>query len=119
MAVLLVAERDGTVRCQVELDRRRKLTIGRSHRCDLRLTPRAISRRHALLFEHAGEWHLVDTGSRTGVYSGPERVRHFKFDADQWARLGPAYLWLDGQPQASIKASMSRPIVPPGSDSAE
>ncbi|MHC5001814.1 MAG: FHA domain-containing protein [Planctomycetota bacterium] len=94
MTELLVAKHDGQVAVRVPLDERRKLTIGRSHRCDLHLAARSISRRHALLFRHESEWHLVDTGSRTGIHRELERVAHVTLEEDRWVRIGPAYLWL-------------------------
>jgi pSer/pThr/pTyr-binding forkhead associated (FHA) protein len=95
MPELLVAKHDGRVMVRVPLAGRRRLSIGRSPRCDLRLNASSISRRHALLFAHAGQWHIVDTGSRTGVFAGLEKVRHRILDPDSWTRIGPAYLWLD------------------------
>ena len=73
--MLLVAKHDGTVVKRVSLRNRDKLAIGRSHRCDLVLTASSVSRRHALLFVHAGQWHLVDTGSRFGIQSMEGTVR--------------------------------------------
>jgi pSer/pThr/pTyr-binding forkhead associated (FHA) protein len=82
----------------VDLAARRRLVIGRSPHCDLRLSAASVSRRHALLFEHAGAWHLVDLGSRGGVYQGAERVHHAILADGAWTRVGPMYLWLAQDP---------------------
>jgi pSer/pThr/pTyr-binding forkhead associated (FHA) protein len=101
MPTLLVAKRDGTVRSRVDLANRLKLTIGRSKRCDLSLQSSSISRRHALLFYFSNRWHLVDTGSKTGIFQGSDRWHHVVLKADAWVRLGPAYLWLDDSDKKS------------------
>jgi pSer/pThr/pTyr-binding forkhead associated (FHA) protein len=95
---LLVAKADGRLVLSIDLADRRTLTIGRSHRCDLHLEAPSISRRHAVLFESADRWYLVDTGSRTGSWSADGRARLVRFQPEQWARIGPAHLWMDGVP---------------------
>ena len=112
MAELLVAKHDGQVAVRVPLDDRRKLTLGRSHRCDLRLDSSSISRRHALLFEYDSQWHLVDTGSRTGIHCELEQVPHVVLHDDRWARIGPAYLWLRDGDDVAPAAPVRPPIRP-------
>ena len=92
MALLVVSKSNGSPLTMVDLRHRRKLTIGRSPRCDLILTATAISRRHALLFEHAGRWALVDTGSSCGVYCSlsDKPVRRITFRPGTWAWIGPS-----------------------------
>ena len=101
MTALLVGRHDGTLVKRIELRGRSRLGIGRSPRCDLTLSASAISRRHALLFRHDHTWHLIDTGSRNGIVTAAGRVQHFEFvEADGWARVGPAYLWIQMEPEA-------------------
>ncbi len=111
--MLLVAKHDGTVIKRVSLRNRDKLTIGRSQRCELVLTSSSVSRRHALLFSHAGQWHLVDTGSRFGLHSAEGLMRHLILIAGRWARIGPAYLWL-GQEEPGSLATPTAPLAKPG-----
>jgi hypothetical protein len=49
--------------------------IGRGSTCSLRLQPRYISARHALLRWAKGRWRLRDLGSRNGTFIDGERVR--------------------------------------------
>ncbi|MDY7110658.1 MAG: FHA domain-containing protein [Planctomycetota bacterium] len=95
MAELLISRKDGELLLTVDLADRTKLTIGRSPRCDLTIEASSISRRHALLVRHGGHWVLLDTGSSTGVFSGEVRTRCTQLREDQWARIGPVYLWLN------------------------
>ncbi|MDQ3330667.1 MAG: FHA domain-containing protein, partial [Planctomycetota bacterium] len=50
------------------------ILIGRGSQCDLRLTHRDVSRRHALLQRVAGGLLVVDLCSRTGISRNGERV---------------------------------------------
>ncbi|MDZ4829799.1 MAG: FHA domain-containing protein [Phycisphaerae bacterium] len=75
MPSLLVCTPDGTVRRRIALDSTRAYAIGRSPRCDIQLPVGSVSRRHALLFCHAGVWHVVDTGSRLGLSVGEREAR--------------------------------------------
>jgi len=55
----------------------------------------SVSRRHALLFRHAGGWRLVDTGSRGGLVTESGRVSTVEMDERSWCRVGHINLWLD------------------------
>jgi pSer/pThr/pTyr-binding forkhead associated (FHA) protein len=105
MAELLVSRKDGELLLTVDLTGRSKLTLGRSPRCDLTLDAASISRRHALLIDHAGSWILLDTGSSTGIFNGEERTRCLQLAEGQWARIGPAYLWIDGGTDAAASGN--------------
>jgi pSer/pThr/pTyr-binding forkhead associated (FHA) protein len=109
MAVLTVTERNGDVKARLNLRGRRAVTIGRSPRNFLTLTSSSISRRHALLFEHDGGWHLVDLGSRGGIYSGASRVHWMRLEPGTWARMGPAYLWLLAEGGSTLGAGAPEP----------
>lgn len=92
----LVAKANGDLVQRVDLRTRRKLTVGRSDRCELILRAASVSRRHALLFMHAGHWYLTDTGSRGGLWSRRGRSTCLRLREGEWARIGPAYCWLRG-----------------------
>ncbi|HMN97478.1 MAG TPA: FHA domain-containing protein [Phycisphaerales bacterium] len=95
MATLLLSRFDGTVIRRIDLSERRTLSIGRSPRCDLEIPAPSVSRRHAVLFRHAGGWRLTDTGSRRGIECERGALRAVDLDAESWCRIGPAFLWFD------------------------
>ena len=93
-SVLLVSRYDGSLIVMVSLDGQRKLTIGRSRRCDLTLVASSISRRHALLCRHDGRWFLTDTASTNGAEITDASMTCGSLMSRGWARIGPAFLWL-------------------------
>lgn len=50
------------------------VVVGRERGCDVRLTDRSISRRHATFRFEGLDWVVEDLGSRNGVHVGGERV---------------------------------------------
>jgi pSer/pThr/pTyr-binding forkhead associated (FHA) protein len=96
MVELLISRKDGELLLSVDLTGRTKLTVGRSPRCEITLDAPSVSRRHAILIRHRGHWMLIDTGSMTGTFAGEEQARCLQLTEDGWARIGPAYFWLDG-----------------------
>lgn len=110
MATLLVATANGGVIQRLPLDPTRGYWLGRSPRCDIPLEPGSISRRHAVLFPHAGTWWVADAGSTRGlrVESGPTRFA--PLSTEQWVAIGPLVLWLlpTGTPAARPKRDDSR-----------
>jgi len=96
MVELLISRKDGELLLSVDLTGRTKLTVGRSPRCEITLDVPSVSRRHAILIRHRGHWMLIDTGSLTGTFAGEEQARCLQLTKDAWARVGPAYFWLDG-----------------------
>jgi pSer/pThr/pTyr-binding forkhead associated (FHA) protein len=113
VSALLITKQDGTIVRRIGLDQRRKLTVGRSNRCDLTLSATAISRRHALLFEHAGAWHIVDTASRTGTFDGPRNVHHAILDRAVTIQVGPAFLSLEPTTGPVTTAHLGAPLLTP------
>jgi signal transduction histidine kinase len=51
------------------------LTVGRADDCDLVLTEKRLSRRHARFYEEAGRWFVEDLGSPNGTLVNERRVR--------------------------------------------
>ncbi len=49
--------------------------LGRDPGCDIRLSDRSVSARHALLSYHHAQWWLEDLDSRNGTRLNRERVR--------------------------------------------
>ncbi|MEM7230321.1 MAG: FHA domain-containing protein [Planctomycetota bacterium] len=93
MAELLIATKDGKLVTHVGLDERRAVSIGRSERCDVSLTAPSISRRHAMVYQFGGHWHIVDVGSTAGMFTEQGRTRHEQLSPDRWVRIGPAFIW--------------------------
>ena len=94
MSSLLVCSPDGTVWRRVTLDPVRAYAIGRSRRCDIALSIASVSRRHALLFCHAGEWQIIDTGSRRGLVVDGHEVRRVALSTKVGVEVGPIVLRL-------------------------
>ena len=99
---LVIATADGTVLLRVLLRGRQKLTLGRSRKCDIRLSGPDISRHHAIVFEEAGRWLLLDTTARNGVWSEKERVKTAALVPDRPLRIGELYLWAFGRSEAAL-----------------
>lgn len=51
------------------------LTVGRAESCDVRVSDRSMSRRHARLFRGDDGWYVEDLGSRNGTYVDGLQVR--------------------------------------------
>jgi pSer/pThr/pTyr-binding forkhead associated (FHA) protein len=99
MPFLLIASKDGELLRSIDLSHRRKLTVGRSTRSDVRIGAPSVSRHHTVLFRHGSRWLLADAGSTTGTFTGSDeeeaRLRLSELASDSWIRVGPAYFWLD------------------------
>ncbi len=50
-------------------------TFGRAAECTVPLHDNSVSRQHARLEEHDGDWHVVDTGSRNGLFVRGSRAQ--------------------------------------------
>jgi pSer/pThr/pTyr-binding forkhead associated (FHA) protein len=72
------------------------ILIGRGSRCDLRLTHRDVSRRHALLQRVGGRLLVVDLCSRTGVLRDGERVETTWLSPGEMLQVGPYALGWSG-----------------------
>jgi len=114
MVELLISRKDGELLLSVDLTGRTKLTVGRSPRCEITLDAPSVSRRHAILIRHRKHWMLIDTGSLSGTFAGEERTRCTQLTKDAWARLGPAYFWLERSGEDEGAASEAeRPLEEP------
>lgn len=115
MPFLLIATKTGELVRSIDLSHRRKLTIGRSERCDITIGAGSVSRHHALLFRHGERWLLADTDSTTGVFTGSDdeevRLTLSELTTDAWLRIGPAYLWLDDNEQDGSRPSTGRSAI--------
>jgi len=92
-----------------------ELVVGRSEECDLVLADRAVSRRHARLFEEQGSWWVEDLGSRAGTWrngraiSGRERIG----PGDRLGLGGSVLVVEDGAP-ATAASGLPSGSIPPG-----
>jgi hypothetical protein len=102
---LVIATALGAILLRVDLRGRQKLTLGRSRKCDVRLTGPGISRHHAVLFEEAGRWMLLATSPRHGVWLGEERITTAAISEEKSLRIGELYLWFYGR--------NVQPLLPP------
>jgi hypothetical protein len=91
---LLLATSEGAVVHRQVIDAAWAYSIGRSHRCDIPLEPASISRRHAVLFHHAGSWWVADTGSQRGLATEDGPCRFAPLTEERWVGLGPLVAWI-------------------------
>lgn len=98
MAELLIARKTGQILRRIDLTDVRRLSIGRSTRCEVSLPSPSISRRQALLFEEAGRWVIVPVRSPRSVRVAKGFVRRAVLGGDVWARVGSYFLWVNADP---------------------
>lgn len=70
----------------------RRVLIGQSPACDLRLSDRGVSRRHAALEYDSGALHVVDLDSKSGTWLGRTRVRDVFLGGGDVVQLGTTKL---------------------------
>ncbi|CAN5921947.1 hypothetical protein BH11MYX4_BH11MYX4_69180 [soil metagenome] len=73
----------------------RRVLIGQSPACDVRLSDRSVSRRHAALESDSGGVRLVDLGSRNGTWVGRLRIRDAYVGDGELVRFGDANVRLE------------------------
>ena len=84
----------------------RRATIGTSPSCDVVLSDRAVSRRHAALAGHSGRTLLADLDSRNGTWMGEVSIREIWVGGGAVVRVGDTVLRLDSDGAAhSVEAS--------------
>ncbi|MDZ4754261.1 MAG: FHA domain-containing protein [Phycisphaerae bacterium] len=112
MSTLLLATESGDVVHRQPIDPKWAYSVGRSTRCDIVLQPGSISRRHALLFHHAGVWWVADTGSNSGLATEDGITRCAPLTPERWVRMGPVVAWLlEAGAPAKQKSSSERPAA--------
>ena len=86
------------------------LVIGSGAGCDLRLSDKIVSRRHAELFAEADGVRLLDRGSRNGTYFGGARVHEVVLATDATVVVGETTLLvrLLGEPMDVLVSSRTR-----------
>jgi len=110
---LVIATAAGAVLLRVDLRGRQKLTLGRSRKCDVRLSGPGISRHHAIIFEEAGRWMLLDTSARNGVWNEQERIKIAVLSGDRPLRIGDLYLWSFGHNEGALVPPRLSPYPAP------
>ncbi len=66
-------------------DVRERALVGRADECDVRLSHRSISRKHALVARSGEAWYVQDLGSTNGVVKGGQRVERAELaDGDEF-----------------------------------
>ena len=73
----------------------RRVLIGQSPACDVQLSDRSVSRRHAALESDPGGVRLVDLGSRNGTWVGRLRIRDTYVNDGEVVRFGDASVRLE------------------------
>jgi pSer/pThr/pTyr-binding forkhead associated (FHA) protein len=98
----LVIFRDNALHRRIELGRR-GLSIGRAPQNDVVLEDpdQTISRFHAELRVHGGEYVLIDLNSQNGTWVDAQRVERITMRAGVPAIIGPYRLVIEHAPRAS------------------
>ena len=110
MPDLLVARADGSLLHSKPLLSRATVTIGRHPEGGVVIPDDRVSRRHALVFEHEGDWYAVDLDSTGGIEGPGGPTTMLQFDpAEAWINLGPVVIWVDGI-KPKIASPTPRPI---------
>jgi len=110
---LVIATAAGAVLLRVDLRGRRKITLGRSRKCDVRLSGAGISRHHAVIVEEAGRWMLLCTSARNGVWMEHERIKTAALSPDRPLRIGDLYLWFFGRNEVALVPPRLAPYPAP------
>ncbi len=83
---------------------RTEIFIGRDPSCDLVIDNLGVSRRHARIFQEAGDWHVEDLGSQNGIYVDETQVAtHALLDDDDFA-IGKYTIHFENVRSASPKS---------------
>lgn len=87
----LVVEREVAVLSwdshRLRVDKRR-VVLGRSRECDIRLDDANVSRRHAEIKRENGNWWVIDLGSTNGIEVNGKRTQRARLEHDDRILLG-------------------------------
>ena len=92
LVVSAVGGPDANKRWHVEDIAHRRVLLGQSPACDVKLTDRSVSRRHASLELDGARLRLMDLGSRNGTYVGGFEIREVYLRAGAEIGLGQTML---------------------------
>ena len=96
-----------------ELNPNRSYALGRDPANHIYLDHPSISRLHAVLFEHAGSWHIHDLGSSKGVLDPWGNPVHVERLVDGgYFDVGPTRLWFQAD-EPTIQTPPSKKAVKP------
>ena len=86
-AAKLVLRRDGNVVGEYRLKKRR-VTIGRKHDCDIRLDCKNASRHHAQIFTVLKDDYILDLDSMNGTFVNRKRVKKYSLENGDIITIG-------------------------------
>jgi membrane-bound lytic murein transglycosylase D len=84
--------------------------IGRDQACEIRIDDPRVSRRHAIVSVHAGEWSVRDLQSINGVFTGGRRVESAPVGDGVTFSLGAEGPSITVLPEAAVAAPPPRTI---------
>ncbi len=90
--------------------------LGRADECQVRLTHRSISRKHAVLAREGAAWFVQDLGSTNGLASGGKKVERLELrDGDEF-QLGDVSLRfrIASETEPAVELEFVSPAPPPG-----
>lgn len=106
-ARLTIVRGDGPAR-EYLLDDDAQYRVGRGADCDICIDDAELSRRHARISRFAGQWQIVDLGSKNGVVAGGRRVKHAPLGDGEWIGLGSLLLRFDLVSEATRRDAEAR-----------
>ncbi|MRR11905.1 FHA domain-containing protein [bacterium] len=101
---LLVINPDNTMEVQFD----QQITIGRDVFNSLCLRDAEISRSHAIIFEHDGQFVIKDLKSRNGIFVHGDHVREAALHAGDEIILGATVLFFDPPENFDMKTALTR-----------
>ncbi len=86
-AAKLLVRKDGELVSEYKLKKRR-VTIGRKHDCDIRLDCKNASRHHAQIFTVLKDDYILDLDSMNGTFVNRKRVKKYSLENGDVITIG-------------------------------
>ncbi len=91
--------------------------LGRSVKCDIRVSDSQASRTHCRIERIDGQWTITDTGSRNGTFVNKERITHARLRSGDLIRVGAALyeFQIEGEPAEDLPEGTDMLVDPESS----
>jgi hypothetical protein len=91
-SIMIERGRDGAVLLDFDLVPGNAYTLGRSEKAHIHLDAPSISRLHALIYQHDGQWRVLDLGSTKGLLVDGEARQDLALENSLKIGIGPTFL---------------------------
>jgi pSer/pThr/pTyr-binding forkhead associated (FHA) protein len=91
-SIMIERGRDGAVLLDFDLVPGNAYTLGRSEKAHINLDAASISRLHALIYQHDGQWRVLDLGSTKGLLVDGEARQDLALENSLKIGIGPTFL---------------------------